>query len=89
MSDIDCDSAAEAASHEYQIDLLNEEIARLRAEADANRVDAERYRWLRDRLLSANFEPDDCVELSFALPSGSTVSASLDNTIDAAMGADA
>lgn len=61
------------------------EIANRRAEIERVVKDAGRYRWLRDRLLAANFEQTDCVELSFALPSGSRISASLNDTIDAAM----
>ena len=36
---------------------LNDEIARLRAELEAARVDAERYRWLRQSDLDENFKP--------------------------------
>ncbi len=83
MSDIDCDAAAEAASYEYVMDCKDEEIARLRAEADALRKDAERYRWLRDQHASEG--------RSFHVrePNSEVVSRNLDFAIDAAMGADA
>lgn len=58
-------------------------------EADALRVDAERYRWLSPRILSADFTMTDCVGLTFELPKGSRVSPDADKTIDAAMGASA
>ncbi len=51
------------------------EIARLRAEADALRVDAERYRWLREYDVDSYLAGGKCE--------------SLDSSIDAAMGADA
>lgn len=60
------------------------EIARLRAEADALRVDAERYRWL---IRNWQFDKDSPISLHFDLDG-------LDDTdkaaaaIDAAMGAD-
>lgn len=66
-----------------------EEVARLRAEAEAYRKDAERYRWLHKRAISADFTMTDCVGLTFGLPQGSRVSGDVDKTIDAAIGASA
>lgn len=65
------------------------EVARLRAEVEAYRKDAERYRWLHKRAISADFTMTDCVGLTFGLPQGSRVSGDVDKTIDAAMGASA
>ncbi len=53
------------------------------AEVEALRADAERYRFLRPLLLSCDFQPDDYVGLTFALPVGSKVSANMDATLDA------
>lgn len=61
------------------------EIAGRREQVERIVKDAQRYRWLRDRLRSANFEPSDCVEIAFGIPLGSTVTASLNDTLDAAM----
>lgn len=61
------------------------EISDLRAEADALRVDAERYRWLRDRA------PDEWSVLLW-IDSNSQLlidDSLMDSKIDAAMGADA
>lgn len=44
--------------------------------------DAARYRWLRGRLLSADFSHDDHVALAFALPAGTIVRADTDAIID-------
>jgi hypothetical protein len=64
-----------------------DEIVRLRAEMDALRRDAERYRWLSVRLLAADFDYNgEGVEaLVFELPGNTAVSADCDATIDAAM----
>jgi HD superfamily phosphodiesterase len=61
--------------------------AALRAELDALRRDAERYRWLRERLLAADFDYNgEGVEaLVFELPGNTAVSADCDANIDAAM----
>ena len=61
------------------------EMAGRREQVERMVKDAQRYRWLRDRLRSANFEPSDCVEIAFGIPLGSTVTASLNDTLDAAM----
>lgn len=57
------------------------EISRLRAEAEANRVDAERYRWLRDTPWFDNYEIRSVI--------AHQQNALWDKTIDAAMGASA
>lgn len=66
------------------------EVARLRAEVEANRVDAERYRWLRNRandsyrsapMVAANPMDRETTRLIH--------SEELDAAIDAAMGASA
>lgn len=45
-------------------------------------MDAARYRKLKPMLLSADFEPEDYVGLTFALPAGTCVMANLDSIID-------
>jgi len=49
--------------------------------------DAERYRWLRGRLVGSSFDWDDdgMVILAFEIPDNVAVSASCDKVIDAAM----
>lgn len=47
--------------------------------------DAARYRWLRDRLLGADFDWQGTQALVFEMPQGARVSASCDATVDAAM----
>jgi hypothetical protein len=71
-----------------ELERALEEVALLPFDSDLVR-DAERYRWLKARVMSANFEPEDCVELTFELPAGSTIWACTDRTIDAAIHAQA
>lgn len=64
------------------------EVARLRAEVEAYRKDAERYRWLRNDAMNGTKHdpavlkdgPTDCCDFMFG--------DELDEAIDAAMGAD-
>ena len=66
-------------------------IADMQAEIDALRIDAERYRYLRDRLVAADFdwnETGDCV-LIFNWPKNVSVGGDCDKNIDAAMLAEA
>ena len=54
-------------------------------------TDAQRYAYLKSKLVAANFYPQymdlgDGVALVFILPKGSHVSANLDATIDALQG---
>ena len=58
-----------------------------KAELEALRNDAERYRWLAARLLAADFDynGDGVQALVFELPTGCAVSADCDATIDGAM----
>jgi hypothetical protein len=63
-----------------------ERIAKLEAENAELRKDAARYRWLRDKLLGADFawgEPPTCV---WVFETDAPISANLDAAIDAAMG---
>ncbi|PJL51454.1 hypothetical protein B9Y74_05515 [Stenotrophomonas maltophilia] len=63
------------------------EVARLRAEADALRVDAKRYRWLRDQAAWSDAKnPCPYSEKDGQLR---CITSGLDAAIDAAMGADA
>ena len=55
-------------------------------------TDAQRYAYLKSKLVAANFYPQDMdlgdgVALIFILPKGSHVSANLDGTIDDLLGA--
>ncbi len=61
------------------------EIASLRAEAERNRTDAERYRWLRDRA------PDEWPVLRWIGSNSQLLidDCNMDSEIDAAMGASA
>jgi len=72
-----------------QVDMTtpNTIIADLVAEIDALRIDAERYRYLRDRLVAADFdwnETGDCV-LIFDWPKNVPVGGNCDMNIDAAV----
>ncbi len=60
----------------------------VRPHSSRTRKDALRYRWLRERLLSADFDygGEGVAALVFELPAGSAVSADCDATIDGAMG---
>ena len=82
------DHQAEVARLRDEVEHLNGElaladsmIAKLRAEADAQRVDAERYRWLRDTPWFDNYEVRSVISHQ--------QNAVWDETIDAAMGASA
>ena len=56
------------------------------AELERLRKDAERYRWLRDRMVGAHFDFDDegMVILAFEMPDTARISADCDETIDSA-----
>lgn len=88
MSDIDCDAAAEAAGYEYVIDCKDEEIARLRAEADSLRKDAERYRWLQKQT-PYRFGKIQAACVIDAVDTLYFMSEEFDKQVDAAMGASA
>ena len=70
----------------------DELIAALRAEKaedEAMKLDAQRYRWLRPRFFAADFaysDPPVCA-IVFRWPKSAKISANLDRDIDAAMGA--
>ena len=80
--------------------ICADELERLLAEHDAQPAqaaqpsadaeDAARYRWLRPRLLTADFEYGDDSEtvLVFLIPTTMAVSANLDKSIDAARAAE-
>lgn len=75
----------------FHEDLILEavtEITRLRAEAEALRKDAERYRWLRDRLFGADWDwnNEGVPVVLFRWPDGASIGADLDAAIDAAKG---
>lgn len=59
-------------------------------ERDALKADAERYKWLKQRLLCADFSYGDpseaCNALVFEIPEDMRVSADLDSSIDAMKG---
>lgn len=90
------DRSALIAKLREEADYYSEEgtldvVQTLRAAADlleTDGKDAERYRWLKARLLGADFEcsaiePGAGWALTFHMPEGATVSADLDATIDA------
>jgi len=62
-------------------------LAALRAEVEALRKDAERYRWLAVRMLAADFDytGERIQALVFEMPDGFQASADCGATIDAAM----
>ena len=69
------------------MELKDAKIAELETRVNALEADAERYRWLKPRLLGADFdwnEEGNCV-LVFEMPNDATVSANCDETIDAAI----
>ena len=70
------------------LDLRSERDALL-AERDAAQKDAERYRWLRQRLVGASFDWDDegMTVLAFEMPDGVSIGADCDKNIDAARAA--
>lgn len=74
-----CRPCAEAA-------FKDREIERLRAEEAGLREDAERYRWLRPRLFSADFDYNEngIVALVFEMPPSTQFWADCDMTVDAA-----
>jgi hypothetical protein len=51
------------------------------------RIDAARYRWLRSRLLAADFDygGEGVMVLVFEMPNGFAASADCDSTVDNAM----
>ena len=55
------------------------------SDAASLRQNARRYEWLRDRMLAADFDYEGAQVLIFEMPSGFSVSADCDATIDAAM----
>lgn len=63
-------------------------LADLEQQVAALRVDAERYRWLRTRIIAADFDYDNSGEAAivFSWPDKCSVSANIDASIDAAMG---
>lgn len=76
---------------EYDSEMHREaaaEITRLRAEAEAMGKDAERYRWLRDRLFGADWDwnNEGVPVVLFRWPDGASIGADLDAAIDAAKG---
>ena len=70
-----------------KVEALTKERDALTERVNALEADAERYRWLKPRLLGADFdwnEEGNCV-LVFEMPNDATVSANCDETIDAAI----
>ena len=70
-----------------EVEALTKERDVLTERVKALEADAERYRWLKPRLLGADFdwnEEGNCV-LVFEMPNDATVSANCDETIDAAI----
>lgn len=67
--------------------VSHEDYEALLAERDALAKDAERYRWLRQRLVGASFDWDDegMVVLAFEMPADLSIGADCDKNIDAAM----
>lgn len=67
--------------------ILAQQRDQLRAEVDALKKDAERYRWLRQRMVGASFDWDDegMVVLAFEMPAGLSIGADCDKNIDAAL----
>lgn len=59
----------------------------LQAECEKLRKDAERYRWLSQRLVGASFDWDDegMTILAFEMPDGVSIGADCDKNIDTAM----
>jgi len=66
---------------------IQDAMRALLAERAELKRDAERYRWLRGRLVGSSFDWDDegMVILAFEIPDNVAVSASCDKVIDAAM----
>lgn len=63
-----------------------EEIAKHAArEIEELKVDAKRYRWLRDRMVYADFDYDGLQVLVFEMPENFVSNSSCDKTIDSAM----
>lgn len=67
--------------------VLASDYDALLAERDALKKDAERYRWLRQRMVGASFDWDDegMVVLAFEMPAGLSIGADCDKNIDAAL----
>lgn len=67
--------------------VLASDYDALLAERDALAKDAERYRWLRQRLVGASFDWDDegTVVLAFEMPAGLSIGADCDKNIDNAL----
>lgn len=63
--------------------------ANLTDELAANKRDAERYRWLRERLLGADFDWNEngITVLAFEFPRNVGIGGNCDKNIDAAMAA--
>ena len=73
------------------VDDLTGRMVTERTRADKNEEDSARYRWLRDRLVTANFGFDysaECV-LVFSWPRNCSISGNFDEFIDQAMIVDA
>ena len=92
------DGAAMLLQQAEQIEALTKErddayvqSLQLSAENKALKADAERYKWLKQRLLCADFSYGDpseaCNALVFEIPEDMRVSADLDSSIDAMKGA--
>jgi len=83
----------EVERYTFVCDIENEEYVLasdyedLLAERDALAKDAERYRWLRQRLVGASFDWDDegMTVLAFEMPDGVSIGADCDKNIDAAL----
>jgi len=101
LNDWGVDAAAMLRSQAAEIENLKAEIETRKSyadeqtdfaiknanERDALKADAERYRWLKQRLLCADFSYGDsseaCNALVFEMPEDMRVSADLDSSIDA------
>lgn len=78
---------ATCTSYELTCVVLASDYDTLLAERDALAKDAERYRWLRQRLVGASFDWDDegMTVLAFEMPDGVSIGADCDKNIDVAM----
>ena len=78
---------SEQLKHDHECGDFGKALAGYAELAAATELDAERYRWLKTRLLGADFdwnESGTCA-LVFEWPKDSPVSANCDRTIDDAM----